>query len=241
MEKLSSSSARMTEALVGAALGGGVGAGVGALTHATQSPVEWLDENGRVQARNLTDAERSDRRRRSMKAALLGAMAGASGSMGGSAIRRSSLRSREAKEISEVATPYLEPLHNVIQDMQRKYNNLRKSPAGVNGAAGKGLKKKIDVASTLLREQEDVVQNLANTAASRRDKLPFGGMAWGTGSATEHKGLVGEHFDALARSMGLKKFDLNTRSSVFRRAVSDRMSKTAMAVFDRELLLIGHA
>jgi hypothetical protein len=196
---------------------------------------------GNIYSRPLTREEKNTRLQIAAAAALAGALGGAGISLGGSKLLRARVSSLEREAAEQVGRDFLDPLKELIGDWTAQRNALQ---AGMPQGAPpyKGLDKRIEKARVLLRTQERHVKGLADEAAANRAALPFvGGLGPSrSGSAIDwrpmsHEGVVGEHFDSLAKTHGYPEMNLNNAYQVFNDAVEKAMTKTSRAAFLAEL------
>lgn len=163
--------ARLLEAASGAGGGAALGAASGAAFFRPDSPREWIEDDGTMGGRDLTDQERRNRRRTALRGALTGAALGAAALLGGSKARRVSFDRLERAHGHDLAAPYLPGLAKA----QERFERLAQGGLGVwprhsaeyqEGAARVGEEAK---------NFHQRVQAAAGRAKQSRDASFFGG------------------------------------------------------------------
>ena len=242
-----SGKARAIESLAGALAGTLGGAGTGGLAYTPDSPLEWMDEDGYVQRRELSADERAARRSLMAHAALVGAGVGTAASLGGGMWRRGILANAELRGAKDLGDSYLNPLRVSLKRTEDIYAGLAGTPAKHTTTTAKTLKRRIDSASGILKREEASVRDLLTTAKKDRAGKPWGGLDWTTRNSENIKGhqvgahpdLVNKHFESMAKGLGFKEgFTMSNRRAVFEKAITSGMRKQA---FDREMLAILEA
>lgn len=165
--------ARAIEALVGGGLGAASLAGIGALTHAPKTPTEWLGEDGKFHSRNLTPAEKKNRNKKLLLAALIGAGAGSAGSVGASALRRNLLAADEANLVPKLMDERLGGLRKIVANRVKEVEKASKLKGSEELTRRESLAAQ---AKSLLDEQEKKISSLAEAAKEERAGKPWGGF-----------------------------------------------------------------
>lgn len=174
-------SARVPEALIGAGIGGLSLAGLSALMHEPKKPLEWIDENDRFRTRNMTESEKRERTRKLVAMALLGASIGGAGSVGASHVRRLALKASELEALPIIKKERLTGLQNLVNEAAQEADKAQ-VVSGSEEAARRIAKR--NKAQALYAEQESKLSELANAAASERDKALWGGLRLKGGGKT---------------------------------------------------------
>ena len=233
---------RAFEALTGATLGGAAGGVAGALAYEPRRPREWTDEYGNIYARPLSSEEKNTRLQIAAAAALAGALGGSALSVGGSGLLRARVTALEREAAEQTGRDFLNPLKELIEDWKGTRDRfLTNTPNGASSNTGKQLKKRVEQGRIMLRKEEGRVKGLVNEAASRRAALPFvGGLGKIEGSPIDwrrmsHEGVVGQHFDQLAKKQGYGEMNLDNAYKVFSDAVESKLTKTSAVAFFEEL------
>lgn len=165
-------SARAIEALTGAGLGAAGAGTLGYLTHESDRPTEWLDEEGNFRSRALSKEERKSRSDKILKAALVGMGLGAAGSLGGGALRRYRLSSAEAEDVPNILKERLSGLKNVLAEFESEAKKAR--IPGTSEAAKRA--KRVTKAKSAIAENEQKIRDLLSEAADARAGAAWGGL-----------------------------------------------------------------
>lgn len=201
--------ARAIEALVGGAAGAALGGGAGAVSYQPKDPKIWLDEDGRIQDRQLTPVERGQRKDRTTRAALIGALLGAGGGVGGSALRRANITDKEARSVQNLVDLHLTGLRTHQQDLAKELEAVEEAKKRRVFRPGGKLRKRLRAATDLLSHEEQTLKGLAGEAAKNRDAAPFGGILHdykpGPKGKTDrvpsrgrtHEGMITGHYEKL--------------------------------------------
>jgi hypothetical protein len=244
--------ARAIEGLLGATIGSGLGAAGASIFHEPAKAREWTDENGQIQGRPLTREETSAKRQLVARVALLGAVGGASASLGTSALLGRRIAAAERSAAKRIAEGYLTPMRGVIEKYKGLHATVAGSPGGVGGKsqAAKNLLARVNKANELLGEQEKAIQGLLGAAEKRRAQVPFRGAVRPRTprkgydpSQLSHVGMVDQHFDDFAKAHGYGGIRVDATGNpnpmapfdIFNDAVEKAMTKTSQAAFAHEL------
>ena len=119
MNLTTASRARIMEALVGAGVVGSVGGAIGGATYDPKEPQEWMDRQGDIHRRELSSDEKAEKLKRVAKAFLIGAGAGAPGSVGIGALNRSSLNRMNQEAFEEMQKKLIAPLRARATDLEK--------------------------------------------------------------------------------------------------------------------------
>ncbi len=163
--------ARLLEAVSGAAPGLALGGAGGAAFFRPEFPREWIESDGTMGGRQLTDSERATRRKTALKGALGGAVAGAALAVGGSKLRRLSLDRLEQRHLADITAPYVPGLTAARQ----KFMDMSAGGLGVRPLHAADY---VESAGNVEREIQGLPER-ARAAAARakqsRDESFFGG------------------------------------------------------------------
>lgn len=227
---------RAFEGLVGAALGGTAGGVLGALAYEPTKPREWVDEQGNIYDRPLTDEEQKTRLAVATASALAGALGGAGVSLGGAKLLRDRVTAVEREGAQQVANEFLQPLRHLLDDWtSARIAQQVSKPGWARSQTGKTLDKRIEAARVLLQKQEKKIGDLVDTAAERRAGVPFVGGIIGDQPSMSHLGAVKAYTTGFAKRYGHPEMNLDNAYRVFTDAVSSKMTKVSAAAFRSEL------
>ncbi len=220
-------SARAIEALVGAVAGAGAGGALGALTYEPPEALHGKDPQGRRWREGREQLARAG------KGALLGALLGAPGGLGATAVRNAMRGRQERLAAHELGSKYLSQLRSISRGASGRVERALPVDAAARDALATQMRAHgramgtgtpqlaaetalIDsgatrqAASELLEQESRRLLGLVDAAAKARWQVPFGGL--GKERAT-HKGVgmlipsEGTHHGQIQRALGLENFE----------------------------------
>lgn len=177
------------EALTGAGLGSLAGGALSGASQYLEDPPTAVDEHGFVYNRPLTNDEKREQRLQLMKAALLGAALGGTGSVLGGALRRNVITGRELEGLAKTEEDYLEGLRHIVSSAEDEVWGKR-----VGNKPWPSAAKKLVSSSELLQEQRQALRTDAAQATAAREASPWGGLRLTGGGPTPvpHEELTAE-------------------------------------------------
>jgi hypothetical protein len=239
---MNKATARALEALIGVGAGGSLGGAAGALTYRPDSPREWMNEYGEVEARRLTASERKDRRKRALVAALVGGGVGGSGSLGASAFRRGRLSKADRELVEGEVSSVLRPLRDFRARAEKRLQGVERTPRGATSSTARQLRERLRAISQVEEEQSKALRGLIRKADDARASRLYGGVNWANRAGEKvdfyrdsYLDQTDRHLQALAKKHKADRYGLQNRNSILDAEIRSKMSKTAQEAFRREL------
>lgn len=231
----SPTTARAIEAIIGGGLGASAGALVGRKVAPVDSPTEWVDEQGLIQSRKLSQSERLARRRSTEIGAAIGGLLGGGAGPGASVLRQYLISKSERAAIPAMKAKYLSRMEMAAERERGRLEGAKeqiahRSAAGnpnVDLIAGQPSEANLERILRTLREQSAKIEELATTAEQERSRRLFGGAPIRTlsrGGQWQHKlpdgtivrspNVYTTHEGQLVRHFGAKNLKWDTVEGV---------------------------
>lgn len=212
--------ARAIEAIVGAGLGGAAGALGGGAAYEPKAPRVTMDERGLIHERSLTSKEQAQKGKASRKAALLGALMGAGGSLGVSGIRRSNITKKEGEAVEALVGLHTEGLKKNRDELAKTLRAIGEDKKNRVFRPSGALKKELKATAEVLRSERKELRGLKGVAEENRNAAPWGGWFHDVRSVAKdkplekipsrtktHEGLVANRYAKLREEFKLPAFD----------------------------------